>query len=122
MLAHAKAYRTYAKEFKRKQNGRIGIVNSAYWHDSKSEKLSDIEAADRANHFRIGWFSEPIFGKSGDYPSIMKRRVTFHFASQLLVFFSECTSVVLRSNATANGTKGSRSPVCLASQRKRNAN
>lgn len=75
LLAHAKAYRLYEKEFESRFKGKIGITISCPWHTEKTPNPEDIEAAQLSRQFNIGWIAHPIFSKSGDYPPIMRQIV-----------------------------------------------
>jgi len=70
--AHAAAVALYRKKFQAKQQGSIGITNNMDWREPRSTKLEDMQAAERTVLFAIGWFAEPIFGKTGDYPIEMR--------------------------------------------------
>ncbi|XP_072937020.1 myrosinase 1-like [Epargyreus clarus] len=80
LLAHARAYHIYDKEFRPTQAGKIFIVLSAEWYEPASE--TEIEAADDANQFHWAQYSHPIFSKVGDFPPIMKKRIASKSASQ----------------------------------------
>jgi len=71
--AHAAAVDLYRRKFQKHQNGKIGISNNCDWREPKTGKHKDIAAAERAVEFQLGWFSDPIFGKTGDYPPAMRR-------------------------------------------------
>lgn len=45
-----------------------------HWFEPYSNKEEDVEAADRATEFMLGWFAHPIF-VNGDYPQVMKERI-----------------------------------------------
>ena len=56
---------------------QISIALSTDWYepiDSSSSSAEDIEAAMRAQEFRLGWFANPIF-VNGNYPEVMHERV-----------------------------------------------
>ncbi|MBJ2173540.1 beta-glucosidase [Aureibaculum sp. A20] len=72
LLAHAHAVNLYKTEFAH-QNGIIGITNNCDWREPLTDKPEDIEAAQRALLFFIGWFADPIY--LGDYPKVMKDRL-----------------------------------------------
>ncbi|KAJ8315740.1 hypothetical protein KUTeg_007890 [Tegillarca granosa] len=44
------------------------------WKEPKTQAQSDIDAAERAMQFMLGWFANPIFG-NGDYPEVMKQQI-----------------------------------------------
>ena len=69
ILAHAQAVKLYKTSF-RNQKGAIGITNNCDWREPLTDKSSDIEAAERALLFFLGWFADPIY--FGDYPKVMK--------------------------------------------------
>lgn len=72
ILAHAKAVKLYKTNFKN-QKGVIGITNNCDWREPLTDKPADIEAAERALLFFLGWFADPIY--FGDYPQVMKDRL-----------------------------------------------
>lgn len=72
LLAHAKVYRLYEKEYKIKNKGSVGISIALNWYDPVTNTTENREAAARARDFNIGMYMDPIF-KSGDFPSEVKR-------------------------------------------------
>ena len=56
-------------------SGMVGITLS---HTAKipydKNSVADVDAAEKANQFDLGWYAQPIFG-NGDYPDIMKWQV-----------------------------------------------
>ena len=74
LLAHAKAWHTYDKEFRSTQQGRVSIVVNAQWFEPKTDKEEDIKAADRGMQWYLGWMAHPVF-VNGDYPEVMKTRI-----------------------------------------------
>lgn len=74
LLAHAKAWHTYDKEYRQKQKGKVSIVVNAQWFEPKTDKEEDIKAADRGMQWFLGWMAHPVF-VNGDYPEIMKERI-----------------------------------------------
>ncbi|XP_076107988.1 lactase/phlorizin hydrolase-like isoform X2 [Mytilus galloprovincialis] len=72
MLAHAAVYHLYNKTYKAKQKGMVSIALNTEWFEPKNPKNpQDIQAAERALQFHLGWFANPII-KHGDYPEVMK--------------------------------------------------
>lgn len=74
LLAHAEIVNSYRENYQHKQKGRIGIPLNCDWREPLTDKNEDIEAAERALEFYLGWFADPIF--LGDYPESMKKRVS----------------------------------------------
>jgi beta-galactosidase len=72
LLSHAEAVQLYRTKYNH-QNGHIGITNNCDWREPLTSKKEDIEAAERALLFFIGWFADPIW--LGDYPQVMKDRL-----------------------------------------------
>ncbi|XP_055006534.1 lactase/phlorizin hydrolase-like [Boleophthalmus pectinirostris] len=74
ILAHATVYKTYAT-YRPTQKGLVSIALHADWYEPLDVNTPrELEAADRAMQFRLGWFAHPIF-KNGDYPEAMKFHV-----------------------------------------------
>lgn len=73
LLAHAKAWHTYDKEFRSAQQGKVSLVVNAQWYEPKTNKEEDIKAADRGMQWFLGWMAHPVF--IGDYPEVMKTRI-----------------------------------------------
>ncbi|CAH2097426.1 unnamed protein product [Euphydryas editha] len=71
MLAHAKAYRIYDKEFRSKYNGKVSIVNEIFWLEA--DTVNDEEAAEKARQLMAGMYCHPIFSKQGGWPPIIER-------------------------------------------------
>ncbi|CAH2097413.1 unnamed protein product [Euphydryas editha] len=71
MLAHAKAYRIYEKEFKSKYNGKISISNQVFWFEPHTK--SDDKAAEKARQLMAGMYYHPIFSKKGGWPPVIER-------------------------------------------------
>ncbi|XP_064938332.1 furostanol glycoside 26-O-beta-glucosidase-like [Musa acuminata AAA Group] len=73
ILAHAAAATLYKKEFKETQKGEVGITLVSMWYVPYSASHQDIEAANRAIDFMLGWYMDPLV--YGDYPFIMRALV-----------------------------------------------
>ncbi|CAH2097431.1 unnamed protein product [Euphydryas editha] len=71
MLAHAKAYRIYDKEFRSKYNGKVSIVNEIFWLEAATE--NDEEAVEKARQLMAGMYCHPIFSKQGGWPLVIER-------------------------------------------------
>ncbi|XP_063922298.1 myrosinase 1-like [Zophobas morio] len=74
LLAHAKAYHLYKKEFRDEQKGQVGLTIDGRWYHPATTSTNDIEAAERVREFLIGTLANPIFGE-GDFPKVVKERV-----------------------------------------------
>jgi len=56
-------------------SGKIGISVSVNWDEPKDvNNPDDVEAAERSQLMKTGWFCDPIFG-NGDYPEVMKTQL-----------------------------------------------
>ncbi|KAM3955825.1 myrosinase 1-like [Aphomia sociella] len=73
LIAHAKAYRVYDKEFRPKYNGKISITNHIIWMEPHSEDHTHIAEIARQNF--VGRYSHPIFSKEGGWPPEIERIV-----------------------------------------------
>ncbi|CAB3365153.1 Hypothetical predicted protein [Cloeon dipterum] len=80
--SHARAWHIYDDNYRATQNGEIGITLDSGWIEPKTQSTADIEAAERAMQFKLGWFAHPIFSVDGDYPPIMKEYVARHSAEE----------------------------------------
>ncbi|XP_064642636.1 lactase/phlorizin hydrolase-like isoform X2 [Lineus longissimus] len=74
LKSHAKAWRLYDSTFRSSQNGKCGItLDSDYFQPKDPSNPADVEAAEVAQQFKLGWFANPIF--NGDYPEVMREKV-----------------------------------------------
>jgi len=91
LLAHAEAVQIYRTKYAHQQ-GQIGISNNCDWREPLTQKAEDIEAAQRALLFFLGWFADPIY--LGDYPQVMKDRL-----GERLPAFTEEEKKLLRNSS-----------------------
>ncbi|XP_032690673.1 myrosinase 1-like isoform X2 [Odontomachus brunneus] len=76
MLAHARVYHLYDREFRPIQNGKVGYSVNCEWalpNDSSSQE--DVIAVEADYKWFISGFLNPIFSSDGDYLLIMKKRI-----------------------------------------------
>ncbi|CAN0929447.1 Beta-glucosidase 40 [Linum grandiflorum] len=73
ILAHATAADIYRRKYKPAQKGILGVSFDVVWFEPGSSSPSDVDAAQRAQDFQLGWFLDPMM--FGDYPSSMRSRV-----------------------------------------------
>lgn len=82
LVSHAHACDVYRREFQAAQGGSIMITLHGNWAEPWDEDdPRDVEAAQRANEFEIGWFADPLYGnRQGgggevDYPASMRAQL-----------------------------------------------
>ncbi|XP_010908033.3 beta-glucosidase 12 [Elaeis guineensis] len=73
ILAHATTVKLYKDKYQARQKGIIGISHFSHYFIPYSSSKSDVEAAERALDFMLGWFIDPL--TQGDYPFIMRALV-----------------------------------------------
>ena len=91
LRAHAYAASVYHKDFSG-QGGQIGLTNNCDWREPDTDFPEDIDAAQRALEFFLGWFADPVY--FGDYPAVMRERV-----GDLLPHFTEADSKLLKGSS-----------------------
>lgn len=94
--AHAAAVHLYRSKYQESQGGRIGITNNMDWTEPLTKDPQDVAAAERALLFRLGWFTDPIFRGTGDYPEPM-RQVFQSFGVDLPAFTEEQKRLIIGS-------------------------
>ncbi|XP_018321395.1 myrosinase 1 [Agrilus planipennis] len=77
LLSHGKIFRLYEREFRKEQEGKVGITVNIAWFMPKTNSEKDKEAVARANDFLFGWWMHPIFSKEGNYPKRMSDRIEY---------------------------------------------
>ncbi|CAH2240550.1 jg21024 [Pararge aegeria aegeria] len=82
LLAHARAYHIYDKEFRPTQKGNIFISFSSQWHEPLTEDGADVEGASNAYQFHLDHYAHPVFSKIGGFPPIMIERIAAKSATQ----------------------------------------
>ncbi|CAB3222974.1 unnamed protein product [Arctia plantaginis] len=82
LLAHAKVYELYNKQFRKTCKGSIGISISFVWYEPASGSYDDHQAAEDARKFDWEYFAHPIFSSAGDYPEEVKNNVAVKSAEQ----------------------------------------
>jgi beta-glucosidase/6-phospho-beta-glucosidase/beta-galactosidase len=77
LKAHATAYHLYNEKYRESQKGRVSITLETSWYKPLySTSSSDQQAADQSLEFNLGWFANPIYSEKGDYPEIMKKKIS----------------------------------------------
>ncbi|KAJ2940600.1 hypothetical protein O0L34_g6542 [Tuta absoluta] len=82
VMAHAKAWRLYDKEFREMQMGRCGITIATDFREAASDSPQDIEAGLDAMEFEVGMYAHPIFSEKGGFPDRLIERVDKRSAEQ----------------------------------------
>ncbi|KAK5649855.1 hypothetical protein RI129_000884 [Pyrocoelia pectoralis] len=75
LMAHAKVFHLYDRHYRHKQQGKIGVTINTGWFEPKSNDPKDVAAAELSLQMMFGWWTNPIFSKTGDYPLLMKDRI-----------------------------------------------
>uniref|UniRef100_A0A0S7EET2 Putative glycosyl hydrolase n=1 Tax=Chrysomela populi TaxID=154003 RepID=A0A0S7EET2_CHRPP len=73
LRAHAKAWRMYDDEFRKSQNGVVGISISGDWIEPSTDSSADLEASETLLQFTFGLYIHPIV--HGDYPEVVRTNV-----------------------------------------------
>lgn len=61
IMSHIRAVVAYNRDFRRQQDGQIGIsLNGDYYEPWDSSDSLDWEAAEGRMEFQIGWFANPV--------------------------------------------------------------
>ncbi|XP_014211396.1 myrosinase 1-like [Copidosoma floridanum] len=93
LKAHALAYHAYNREFRRKQQGIVGM--NVACSNFYSKNINDHVSSDIGFEFSCGHLLHPIFGSEGDYSPVLKRKVALrsktlgHGKSKLPAFSKE---------------------------------
>ncbi|KAG6906796.1 Beta-glucosidase 1B [Tephrocybe rancida] len=69
LIAHANAVKLYRESFKPTQGGEIGITLNGDWQMPYDDSPENVDAAQHALDFSIGWYADPIY--LGHYPPYM---------------------------------------------------
>ncbi|XP_069355874.1 myrosinase 1-like [Maniola hyperantus] len=71
LLAHAKAYRIFAEEFRPKYIGRFSLAYHALWIEPATRR--DAALAELGRQHQLGRYSYPIFSKRGGWPPSIEK-------------------------------------------------
>jgi len=75
ILAHARAYRAYQRDFSQLQGGRVGITLNIHWAEPEDPNdPTHVEASETVMQFSLGWFAKPVL-VDGRYPEVMRTKV-----------------------------------------------
>ncbi|KAG5671228.1 hypothetical protein PVAND_001437 [Polypedilum vanderplanki] len=72
--AHANVYHLYKNKYFTKQQGKVGICLDTTFSFPANENVTD-ELVDKAMHFSLGRYANPIYSADGDYPSVMREAI-----------------------------------------------
>ena len=73
LRAHGMASEAYRSKYQPVQRGTIFMTNNCDWREPRTDAPRDVEAAQRALEFYLGWFADPLF--RGEYPEVMRNRL-----------------------------------------------
>ncbi|XP_063388313.1 myrosinase 1-like [Cydia fagiglandana] len=73
LLAHARAYRLYEKEYKHKYGGQVSLVNQVYWVQPQTEQ--DAELTELVRDISIGRYAHAVFSAEGGWPPALERYI-----------------------------------------------
>ncbi|XP_022827446.1 myrosinase 1-like [Spodoptera litura] len=82
LLAHARAWHLYDKEYREKQKGTCGITIATDFREGLSDTPEDVELGHLAMDFEAGFYSHPIFSSTGGFPERMIKRIAEKSAEQ----------------------------------------
>ncbi|XP_052743241.1 myrosinase 1 [Bicyclus anynana] len=71
LLAHAKAYRIFHKEFRPRYTGKISLANNVLWIEPLDLSYSSL--AELGRQHQTGRYSHPIFSKEGGWPPSIEK-------------------------------------------------
>ncbi|XP_041977129.1 myrosinase 1-like [Aricia agestis] len=73
LIAHAKAWRIYDKEFKPKYHGKVSLSNLIMWFEPDDD--GEEEVAELARQYGGGMYSHPIYSKEGGWPPAIEQLI-----------------------------------------------
>ncbi|KAJ0171330.1 hypothetical protein K1T71_012880 [Dendrolimus kikuchii] len=76
VVAHAKAWRIYDKEYKPLYHGQLSLSSLFFWFYPSTRTEEDEEAAELARQYMDGKFSHPIYTKEGGWPPSVEKIIT----------------------------------------------
>ncbi|XP_059050571.1 myrosinase 1-like [Achroia grisella] len=82
LLAHARAWHLYDKEFRSTQKGVCGITIATDYREGETDSPDDVIAGKEAMDFEVGLYSHPIFSTAGGFPESVIRLVGQKSAKQ----------------------------------------
>ncbi|CAH4023463.1 unnamed protein product [Pieris brassicae] len=71
LLAHAKAWRIYDNEYKRRYQGKLSIAINPVWIEPSTPQFKDL--AELGQQFGAGRYSYPIYSKTGGWPPSVEK-------------------------------------------------
>ncbi|KAG6451631.1 hypothetical protein O3G_MSEX007275 [Manduca sexta] len=71
IMAHAKAWRIYDKEFRTKYHGELSLANHLIWYEPFTPE--DEEITNAAREYMVGRYSHPIYSKEGGWPPVIEK-------------------------------------------------
>ncbi|XP_077448755.1 klotho isoform X3 [Stigmatopora argus] len=74
LQAHAAAWHTYDRVYRRRQGGRVSMALASHWVRPSRTRLESLRECQCSLEHVLGWFASPLFG-DGDYPACMKARL-----------------------------------------------
>ncbi|XP_041974777.1 myrosinase 1-like [Aricia agestis] len=104
LRAHGMVFRMYDREFRKKQQGNVGITLDFSWPEPLTTSKNNQIAAEIFRQFSLGWFAHPIFSETGDYPPIMRKRIDYiskhqHFPRSRLPKFTPQEVEMIKGSA-----------------------
>ncbi|KAJ8709807.1 hypothetical protein PYW08_009811 [Mythimna loreyi] len=82
VVAHAKAFHLYDKEFRPTQKGECGITISVNWMGPASDSPENETAAEIARQGEWGLYAHPIFSSEGGFPKELAQKIAEKSAQQ----------------------------------------